>query len=306
MRCAVWASADQQQLLERALGSDALTCAVIGCDDPAARDRLAAAFNATPVDDVRQLLQAEGVDLVWLAAPRTLEEDILALAGTLSIPVATSAPFVEGFRPDLYGSNQVHFIPLLRGGPAYLAAAGCIELLGNVHCIQVSATAGNHQASLHALLMDAADLVVHLAGMPDEVYAAQSGPAMTSDPSSEICGHLTSTMRFANGCTASITVSDGGGSWIRRATVLGEGGRIIMTDEGVSWTDPEGAAQEAPPSEAHATAGALSRWHLLRLVQGMSTEQPGTDAALLCEALRLSCITGQVEQVAHVARIFSS
>ena len=104
-------------------------------------------------------------------------------------------------------------------------------------------------------------------------------------------------------------MSDGGGSWIRRATVLGEGGRIILTDEGVSWSDPEGAAQEAPPSEAHATAGALSRWHLLRLVQGMSTEQPGTDAALLCEALRLSCITGQVEasgaRRAHVQQLSS-
>ncbi len=305
MRCAVWAAPEQLQLLQRAFDTDALTCAVLGCDDPAARDSMAAALQAEPVDDVRQLLLSPSIDAAWLAAPGVLDADIDAMAGDLPVPVATSAPFVEGFQPDLYGKDNVHFIPLLRGGPTWLAASGCIELLGDVHCIQVSATAGDHQTSLRALLLDAADLVVHVAGMPEEVFAAQSGGPMTPDPTGGIAGHLTSTMRFANGCTASITVSDGGGSWVRRATVLGTGGRVMVTDEGVSWTDPDGEAQEAPPTESHATAGALSQWHLCRLGDDKPDPQPSPDVALLCETLRLSCVTGQVEQVDHVARMFT-
>jgi predicted dehydrogenase len=307
MRCAVWASADQVQLLQRAFASKDLSCAVLGCDDPTARQSMAEALCATQADDLRQMLQHPDVDAIWLAAPRLLDASLRTLIANLKTPVATSAPCVEGFAPHLQGDCHAHFMPLFRAGPSFQAAQGCMEHLGAVRCMQVSATAGDHQTSLRALLLDATDLIVHLGGMPDEVFAVHSGTTvLTADPSAEMSGHLTASMRFANGAAASLTVSDGGGTWIRRATVLGEGGRVILTDEGVSWTDPAGVAQEAPPSESHATAGALTRWHLLRLGHTPPDAQPGPKAALLCEALRLSCLTGQVEETEHVAKMFGA
>ena len=304
MQCAVWASADQLQLLQRAFASQDLSCTVLGCNDPATRRSMAEALGAQEADDLRQMLQHPDIDATWLAAPRLLDASLRSLIETLNTPVATSAPCVEGFAPHLYVDSQTHFMPLLRAGPSFQAAEGCMEHLGAVRCIQVSASAGDHQTSLRALLLDAADLIVHLGGVPDEVFAVHCGSTvLTADPSAEMTGHLTASMRFANGAAASLTVSDGGGTWIRRATVLGEGGRVILTDEGVSWTDPGGAAQEAPPSESHATAGALTRWHLLRLNRSPKDVQPGPQAALLCEALRLSCLTGQVEQMQHVAKM---
>ncbi|MCH2136769.1 MAG: hypothetical protein MK101_09335 [Phycisphaerales bacterium] len=303
--CAVWARGDQAQLLGNAFSDRALQCALLGCDDPQVGADLAAALGAEAVDDVRQLLHQTSIDVLWLACPDVLDADLRSVIRASSVPVATSAPCREGFDPRLYDGDHARFIPLLRTGPAFHAATGCLEHLGRVHCMQVSASAGDHQTSLAALLLDCADLVMHTCGLPDEVFASHSGGvAPSADPAAGMSGHVTATMRFADGAAASITVSDGGGTWIRRATLLGEGGRVIITDEGVSWTDPDGHVQEAPPSESHATAGGLARWHLLRLAEGAPVEQPGHEAALLCEAIRLSCVTGQIEVPEHVGRMF--
>jgi len=305
--CAVWAGADQEQLLRNTFDGTTLSCAALGCVDAASCDTLAAAHGAQRIDDVRQMLQTHDADVVWLAAPGVLNADLRPLMAACKMPVATSAPWGEGFDPELYRGDLAWFIPLLRGGETFHSATACLELLGPVRCMQYAATAGDHQTSLRALLLDAADLVVQLVGMPDEVFAGHAGAAaLTADPAVNITGHLTATMRFSTGCTASITVSDGGGTWVRRATVLGDGGRMILTDNDVCWTSPDGSMNEDESIAAAdcATAGSLSRWHLLRLIDGKKPPQPGANAALLCEAMRLSCVTGQIEEPAHVARMF--
>jgi hypothetical protein len=194
-----------------------------------------------------------------------------------------------------------HFIPLLRGGAAFQAASTALEGFGLVHCVHVSATAGDHQTSLASLALDAFDLVTHLLGEPDEIWAGHAGALpVSADPTVERSGHLTAAMRFGNDRAASITVSDGGGTWVRRAVILGEGGRIIVTDEGVSWTDPEGRSQEAPPTEGQANAGELAGWHLRRLAAGKPPPPISLEAAVALESARLSCLTRQVEDPTHV------
>ena len=138
-------------------------------------------------------------------------------------------------------------------------------------------------------------------GTPDEIWAAHAGSLPVSpDPTVERSGHLTAAMRFGTERAASITVSDGGGTWIRRIVILGEGGRIIVTDEGVSWTDPDGKAQEAPPTEGQANAGELAGWHLRRIAAGGDTPTISLNAAIVLESARLSCLTRQVEDPQHV------
>ena len=44
----------------------------------------------------------------------------------------------------------------------------------------VSATAGDHQTSRSSLALDAFDLVTHLLGEPDEIWAAHAGPLPVS------------------------------------------------------------------------------------------------------------------------------
>jgi hypothetical protein len=193
------------------------------------------------------------------------------------------------------------FIPLLRGGAAFQSAAAALENFGSVQCVHVSSTAGDYQTSRSALALDAFDLVTHLLGEPDEIWAAHAGSRPVSDdPTVERSGHLTAAMRFGTERAASITVSDGGGTWVRRVVILGEGGRIILTDEGLSWTDPAGASQEAPPTEGQANAGELAGWHLRRLAGGKPPPPISLHAAVALESARLSCLTRQVEDPAHV------
>ena len=306
--CAVWAAADQGQLLHNTFSGSSLSCTSVGCADTSALTALATALNAEPVDDVRQMLHRTDADVIWLAAPGVLDADLRGIITASKTPVATSAPCKEGFNPELYTTAHAHFLPLLRGGESFANAMGCVDILGLTRCMQYAATAGDHQISLRSLLLDAADVVLHLVGMPDEVFAGHSGGALSPDPVADITGHLTATMRFASGCTASIMVSDGGGTWVRRATVLGDRGRMIWTDDDVCWTSQDGTVheEEVHAPDTQATAGSLSRWHLLRLIEGKSVPTLSADAALLCESIRLSCVTGQIEEPAHVSRMFGS
>ena len=306
-RLAIWAHPNQTHLLERALAEgpkgDRLEAVLVGCADEHGAAALGAALDAASCTDLREVLHAE-VDVVWLAAPRTLDADARGLVRAAAMPVATSAPPPAALsdllsEPD--GGMPAIFIPLLRGGAAFQAAAAALENFGTVHCVHVSSTAGDHQTSRASLALDAFDLVTHLLGEPDEIWAAHAGPLpITPDPTVERSGHLTAAMRFGTERAASITVSDGGGAWVRRAVILGEGGRLIVTDEGVSWTDPGGVSQEAPPTEGQANAGELAGWHLRRLAAGREISRISLEAAVVLESARLSCLTRQVEDPQHI------
>jgi hypothetical protein len=306
-RLAVWAHPNQIRLLERAIAEgpqgDGLEAVLVGCEDEHGATALADAAGAASCTDLREILRAD-VDVVWLAAPRTLDADARGLVRAAAMPVATSSPPPAALsdllsEPD--GGMPAVFIPLLRGGAAWLSAAAALENFGTVHCVHVSSTAGDHQTSRASLALDAIDLVTHLLGEPDEIWAAHAGPLpLTADPTVERSGHLTAAMRFGTERAASITVSDGGGAWVRRAVILGDGGRLIVTDEGVSWTDPDGVSQEAPPTEGQANAGELAGWHLRRLAAGREIPRISLEAAVVLESARLSCLTRQVEDPQHV------
>ena len=306
-RLAMWAHPNQTRLLERALAEgpkgDRLEAVLVGCPDDHGAMELGAALHAPVCTDLREVLQSDA-DVVWLAAPRTLDADARELVRGATMPVATSAPPPAALNdllgePD--GGMPAVFIPLLRGGAAFQSAAAALENFGTVHCVHVSATAGDHQTSRSSLALDAFDLVTHLLGEPDEIWAAHAGPLpVSTDPTIERSGHLTAAMRFGPERAASITVSDGGGTWVRRVVILGEGGRLIVTDEGVSWTDPEGVSQEAPPTEGQANAGELAGWHLRRLAAGRDVPRISLEAAVVLESARLSCLTRQVEDPQHV------
>jgi len=306
-RLAIWAAPNQTQLIERALAEgptgDRLTPALVGTEDLADAGALGEAVGADSTTDIRDILQADA-DLAWIAAPASLNTDVRAIARAATMPVATSAPPPAALtdllrEPD--GGMPAVFIPLLRGGAAFLSAATALESFGQIHCVHVSSTAGDHQSSGSALALDAFDLVTHLLGVPDEIWAAHAGDTPVSpDPETQRRGHVTAAMRFGTERAASITVSDGGGSWIRRVVILGEGGRIILTDEGVSWTDPDGTAQEAPPTEGQANAGELAGWHLRRIAAGKPIPTISIEAAIALESARLSCLTRQVEDPEHV------
>ena len=306
-RLAIWAQQNQRCLLERAVAegpkSDRLEVILVGCQDEHGATALGSSLSAPPCTDLRDILRSDA-DVVWLAAPQTLDANARGLVRAATMPVATSSPPPAALadllsEPD--GGMPAHFIPLLRGGAAFQSAAAALEGFGLVHCVHVSATAGDHQTSRASLALDAFDLVTYLLGEPEEVWAAHAGPLpVSADPTVDRSGHLTAAMRFGTERSASITVSDGGGSWVRRVVILGEGGRIIVTDEGVSWTDPEGHSQEAPPTEGQANAGELAGWHLRRLAAGKPPPPISLEAAVALESARLSCLTHQVEDPSHV------
>lgn len=302
-RVAIWAGADQVPLLRRAIDAGAFETPAIGCSDATGAVALSQALDQPVETDLRAVLSVD-CDVIWMAAPRALDTDTRTMLRSVNCPVATSAPPPAALaelleEPD--GGMPATFIPLMRGGPTWAAAESALEGFGQIHCVHVSATAGDYQTSLRALLLDAVDLVTHLIGEPDEIWSAHAGQqAVSADPTAELSGHIAAAMRMGTKQAASLSISDGGGSWIRRVVLLGDGGRIIVTDAGVSWTDPEGVNQEAAPTENRVTAGELAAWHLKRLAEGRPQLRTTLAAAVVMETARLSCLTRQVEDPQQV------
>ena len=91
-------------------------------------------------------------------------------------------------------------------------------------------------------------------------------------------------------------------------SVVGDGGMLTLDDAGFLWTDPDGrvaAEHHVPPPHG---AGRLfgeqaARW----LVQADAADIPHDPATVLamCEAARLSCLTGQPEHPARVMEMLS-
>src|SRR5690606_29923013 len=121
------------------------------------------------------------------------------------------------------------------------------------------------------------------------------------------------SLRFDDGRTASLVASDHAGRWNRTVTLLGEGGRLRLFDDGFEWIDPGGekvdssraSTREAPGAwgahEVAAIADDLSR----RLDPAIPAVGPVDHASVLalCQATLLSARTGQCESPASIHRM---
>ena len=300
-----WADANQLEVLQRALASGLIDVIGIGSPDPDDGIALSKALKVEQVKDLRSALHGTDHDIAWIAARDALDTAARSAIRTSERPVASSTlppdPVLELLaEPD--DGLPAHLVPMMRQAPGYIAAAGALEGFGRIECVHISMTSGQEQSSPWARLYDAMDLVVHMLGEPDEVFAAHAGPRpLQADGLAGIAGHFSVAARFPNQSTATMVVSDGGGSWDRRMLILGDEGRLIVNDHGAEWTHVDGARDESgASSDEPVGAGVLVAQQLQRIVEDvMEPEPPGTRGRVLklCESARISCLTGQAEGV---------
>ena len=116
------------------------------------------------------------------------------------------------------------------------------------------------------------------------------------------------SLRYPNCSAAAISIAEGGGKWSRRAALLGEGGRLIVSDDGVEWLSSEGEILDAGRGQTTdiPSAGEVAAHHLKRIAlqrEPVDEVDPTLDTLCLCEAVRLSCVTGQVEDPGRIAKM---
>ena len=317
-RIIAWAERGQETLLRDAIHQAELELIAIGSVSSAAADALSKALDVPRVDDLRQAIQREDVDLLWLAAPQRLETDERRLIREVGIRTISNEP-----RPveiaDLISNREeattATFVPLMRRGPGYRRAMDALDEFAAVQCVNVCLGCAPGDGSLLARLFDAMDLVDTICGTAETIDAALAGPlsAVPESPA-DLHGHMTANIRFAENCCASISVSDCAGAWFRRLTVLGEKGRLSIDDGGYEWIDEHGEPLETAAGSHRFSPGELIGMQMTRLLEQRDAAAPASSAFVppdtarllaLCEAARLSCRTGDGETPQRLLEMLS-
>ncbi len=318
---AIWATPEQAPLL-RAIAEE-LGVSIVAAASPvrAHGTTLADDLGATFAGDLLDLLNTDAKAVVLATACDGYGETLpqaVARAAAEGRRIATLSPLpmppsdaAEAWHAPMQGrvpTEAMRFGPLLRHSPAVQEAQETLVAFGEVRSALFAGfrdptMAG--QGATGALLVDALDLLVGMLGEAERVEAALNGPTKPSANLSlgSLTGDLTAHARFDNGSSAAIMLSDRAGGWQRRATLLGEAGRLELGDDGHRWIDPAGKIIDSTERRARSKTTDHDRAAIDALVGFMSPlldgrATPPLDAQHLgpmAAAVLLSARTGQAE-----------
>jgi hypothetical protein len=201
------------------------------------------------------------------------------------------------------------------------AAADVLTHLGPLHTVGVEFVSGRGEGSLGARLFDAMETVTSLLGDAESVDAAYVWPGRgkivhptVGESLRGLSGIMTANLRFPNGRAASVLVGDhavGCGRWSRRVTIVGEGGRVVVRDDGFELfaADGRGHDRSAPVllcDDGASLAAAVIADQLRRSVEHAPALVSPTDYARVLSATGaalLSARTGEVESPETIQRM---
>ena len=321
---AIWATPEQAPLLA-ALAAE-LDAKVVAAGSPvrAHGTTLASALGTEFAGDALDLLSVDakvvllatacegyGAALPQAVARATAEGKRVATLAPLPMPPTDAAgPWHAPLRGRV-PIDAVRFGPLLRRGPSAEEAEETLLAFGEIRSAVFTGFRDPTMAgegATGALLVDALDLLVGVLGEAERVEAALNGLTGRSKPPADLSlsaltGDLTAHARFENGASAVLMLSDRAGGWSRRATLLGEKGRLELGDDGHRWIDPAGKTVDFTERRARSTSTDHDRAAIDALVAFLSPLLDGRATAPLdtqhlgpmAAAVLLSARTGQAE-----------
>jgi len=313
-RLIAWVERGQEKLLTDAMKEARLMLTAVGSPSSSTADAMSKSFSVARVDDLRQAIQQEEVDLLWLAAPERLAADERRLIREVGKATISSEPRPVAIADLLMNPREAdtaHFVPLFRRSPGYRSAMDAVEEFAPPQCVVVSFACGAGEGTLFARLFDAMDVLEALCGEVEGIDAALAGPLVgVPDSLEDLHGHMTINVRFADNCCAGVSVSDCAGSWHRQVTLFGGKGRLRITDTGDESIGADGRLLNAHNDERSLTPGMLVGMDITRLLENReapATAPPPNTARLLalCEAARLSCRTKQGETPGKLLEMLS-
>ncbi len=312
LRVIAWAQPDQETLL-----CDVVQCAnleIIGVAAPTVEGEadLSKAFGVERISDLRHAITRDDVDFLLLVAPLLLESDVRRLIIEQKLPAISLVPQVSTIAElteSPGGRTAAMFAPLMRRSPGFRAAMQILPDFGEIRCVNVFFRSGPGQGTLFSRLYDAMDFINHLCGPVESVNAALAGPLPSVPESAHgLSGHLTFNLRFKPNRSACAALSDQTGSWFRGATILGDRGCVRLSDDGFEWIGEDGTLVDSHNEPSASTVGQLVGQQAARMLADRDAIEPPPDnVALLalCEAARLSCLTGQDETPAKLVQMLS-
>ncbi|MBX3356857.1 MAG: hypothetical protein KF745_00365 [Phycisphaeraceae bacterium] len=276
-----WLQPEQVPLVRAALDAAGVHLLAAGCPTPGRSGEVAELLGLDPGDsaaapsDLRSALATTECSLMLLVAPGDFagradgsvdeELDSLRAARARGLKVASlepipcsalhlASPALVGDTPGdaVVSSELVRFIPLARLSSPMQAVSDVMDHFGEIRAMVFESWSRPIEGSLGARVMDAMDTILTLLGEPESIDAAYVWPGaratsgtalrkMNGESLRGLSGDLTANLRFADGRSACIAVSDNAGRWGRTITLIGSRGRLRVYDDGLEWIGPDGS-----------------------------------------------------------------
>jgi predicted dehydrogenase len=333
----VWLSGEQTELARAALERAGVLAVLAGSPDRGQTRGVADALGCDAADDLRAAITETQADLVLLMSPGDFgadpSRDARCVRGAAQRrtrfasmePIPASALEVSDPEEGPGLGELIRPVPMPRSHAVWRDASEVLSHFGAVRTAAVSCFAEHARGdgSLGAQLVAALDLLHGIMGEPETIdasYAASvgaygAGSVSPSSPPGEtlrgLHGDVTGNLRFSSGRTAAIAVSDQGGRFCRQTTILGEGGRLRVFDDGFEWIGADGekidqhraSTREDPRPRNHAVEALADA--IKRLCDPNLAEPPGIAPAVLAmaQAAILSARTGQRESPETIRRM---
>lgn len=279
-----WISASQESLLKAVAKEAKLKLVAVGSTNKDDGVVLSNSLKVDCCDDIRSMATEYDDALFLISEAGAYEQTLCELLRLRAQYTLTTTPLSGDIDSMMAEAGQVpaaKFVPLMRRSIGFGQILDETDQFGRPAAAHCTVLCAPHEGTLWSRLFDAMDFVDHYLGTPDLVHAFQSGGIIPDEPSN-LRGHMSVQLRFGDQRCATLLLSDQA-SWKREVLVIGENHTLTVDDGDASLAS--------------------------LIAAGFSEDQPRQSAdapriLALCEAARLSCLTGNSEQPSRVLGMF--
>ena len=283
-----WIAPEQASLLTDVAKAAKMTLVAVGTSNQSDATNLASKLKTEQCNDLRSMVTQYDDSVLWIGEPGAYDISLCEILRHRSKVAVTTTP-LSGSMDELVAeagqSPAAKFVPLMRRSSGFCEALGEIEQFGQPTSAHCTMLCSHVEGTLWSRLFDAMDFIDELFGTPESVHAYLQGGKVPDEPS-DLRGHMTVNLQFQQQRCATMLLCDQA-PWKREMQMIGNGHAIVIDDGGKS------------------PATLIAHGITATLTEQISTTTADAPRVLaLCEAARMSCLTGSSEQPHRVLEMF--
>lgn len=279
-----WINPSQEALLKAVVKEAKLKLVAVGSSNKDDGAALSATLKVERCDDIRTMATQFDDAFFLIGEAGAYEHSLCELLQHRTKPTITITPLsgeIDLLMHEAGKTPAAKFVPLMRRSIGFGQILDETDQFGMPAAAHCTVLCSPHEGTLWSRLFDAMDFVDHYLGAPDLVHAFHSGGNIPDEPN-KLRGHMTVQLRFGDQRCATLFLSDQS-SWKREVLVLSDNHSVTVDDGDVSLASLIAAGFSEEQTQHTADAPRI---------------------LALCEAARLSCLTGNSEQPSKVLGMF--
>ncbi len=278
-----WIASTQTDLLLEVQKLKDLKCIAVGTSDLNSSTEIANALKTEHCADLRTMITQYEDALLWIAEPSAYDSSLCELLRSRTAPSITSTPLTGSLMELVDEAGKIpaaFYVPLLRRSKPHGELLDDIEQFGLPELLHITMTCSQSEGTLSARLFDAMDFIDNVIGTPETIHAICDSKVVPEE-ACDLRGNMTVHLKFADQRSATLLLSDQT-EWHRSVYAVNKD-HSLLTEDDASFAPLVHRAIEA--------CNELSSGH-------MHANAPRVLA--LCEAARLSCLTGTAEHSSSI------